>query len=178
MRPENQGRIPSFALRMLAGVQTGVLGGFGMLGTLALASTLERHPVWTVPNLLGSFFYGRSALRRSFGPAAVAGLALHLLTAGVIGIVFGMLVGELRNRLRVWLLGILTGLIWYYFSQALLWRELGALSALYSSPRWLLLAHLVYGFFLGLYPSGLRSLSRHFLEDAAPPGPAIAPQPR
>jgi len=88
--------------------------------------------------------------------------------AGVVGLVFGMVIGESRNRLRVALLGILSALVWYHFSEVLFWRKLGALALIYSPPRSMLLAHLVYGFVLAWYPSGLRSARRHFLGEAAP----------
>jgi MFS-type transporter involved in bile tolerance (Atg22 family) len=38
---------------------------------------------------------------------------------------------------------------------------------LYSPPRTLLLAHLMYGLVLGWFPSGLRSVTRSFLGEAA-----------
>jgi hypothetical protein len=80
---------------------------------------------------------------------------------------FGLLVGNSTRRLRVTLLGMLTGLVWFYFSQALFQRKLGVFVTLYSPPRTLLLAHLAYGLVLGWFPSGLRSVTRTFLGEAA-----------
>ncbi|MGC9972571.1 MAG: hypothetical protein ABSE56_18465 [Bryobacteraceae bacterium] len=155
-------------VRALAGIQTGVLGGLAMFGWLAASSAVDRQSIWIVPNLLASVFYGRDVLRLRFSTITVAGLALHLFVAGVVGLVFGMVIGESRNRLRVALLGILSALVWYHFSEVLFWRKLGALALIYSPPRSMLLAHLVYGFVLAWYPSGLRSARRHFLGEAAP----------
>jgi len=58
----------------------------------------------------------------------------------------------------VTLLGMLTGLVWYYFSQVLFRRKLGILMMLYSPPQTLLLAHLIYGLVLGWFPNGLRAV--------------------
>jgi hypothetical protein len=163
MGPGNQGRVSPLLLRALAGIQTGVLGGLAMLGWLAAGSALDRQPLWIIPNLLGSVFYGRDVLRRSFGSTTVAGLALHLFVAGLIGLAFGVVIGESRNRLRVALLGILSALSWYYFSEALFWRKLGILAMIYGPPRSMLLAHLIYGFVLAWYPRGLYRARRQFI---------------
>jgi hypothetical protein len=166
----NQGRVDAPLVRALAGIQTGVLGGLAMWGWLAASSAVDRQPVWTIPNLLASVFYGRDVLRRDFSGLTIAGLALHLFAAGLAGLLFGLLVGESQNRLRVALLGILTGLVWYHFSEVLFWRKLGALAAIYSPVRPMLLAHLIYGFALAWYPSALGAARRQFPEEPAPPG--------
>jgi hypothetical protein len=161
MGPGNQRRVSPFILRALAGIETGVMAGLAMLGWLLASSALDRHPVWIIPNLLGSVFYGRDVLRRSFSWVTVDGLALHFFVSGLIGFVFGIATGSSRSRLRVALLGILTGLLWYYFSEALFWRRLGILAGVYSPPRSLLLAHLIFGFVLARFPRGLALLERH-----------------
>jgi hypothetical protein len=168
MGPGKQDRVSLLLVRALAGIQTGVLGGLAMIGWLAASSAVDRQSIWIVPNLLASVFYGRDVLRLRFSTITVAGLALHLFVAGVVGLVFGMVIGESRNRLRVALLGILSALVWYHFSEVLFWRKLGALALIYSPSRSMLLAHLVYGFVLAWYPSGLRSARRHFLGEPAP----------
>jgi hypothetical protein len=136
-----------------------MLAGIAMLAWFALASSLARRSPWSLPNLLTTVVFDRPGLRSGFGWPAVVGLALHLFVAGLIGAVFGIVAGSARSRLRVALLGLLAGLAWYYFSQALLWNRLGVLSALYASPLWLMIGHLVYGAVLGAYPRVLRSLA-------------------
>lgn len=168
MGPGKQGRVSPLLLRALAGIETGVLGGLAMLGWMAGSSALDRQPVWIVPNLLAAVFYGRDVLRRGFSPTTMTGLALHLFVAGLIGLAFGMAIGESRNRLRVALLGILSGLVWYYFSEALFWRKLGIVATIYGPPRSMLLAHLFYGFVLAWYPRGLDRARRQFLPEEAP----------
>jgi len=165
----NQGRVGALLVRALAGIETGVLGGLAMWGWLAASSAVNRQPVWTVPNLLAEVFYGRDALRRDFSGLTIAGLALHLVAAGLAGLLFGLLIGESQNRLRVALLGILTGLVWFHFSEVLFWRKLGALTAIYSRVRPMLLAHLIFGVALAWYPSALGAARRRFLEEPASP---------
>jgi hypothetical protein len=74
------------------------------------------------------------------------------------------------------LLGVLTGLVWYYFSEALFWRRLGILATVYGPPRSLLLAHLIFGFVLARYPRGLAQLERRFGAEPAPHAPPSAPE--
>lgn len=163
MGPGNQGRSSPLSWRALAGIEAGVLGGLVMFGWLGASSLLDLQSMWVVPNLLGSTLYGRPVLQRGFAWVTVAGLGLHLFVAGLIGLLFGLVVGDSRNRLRVVLLGIVTGLVWYYFSQILFWRKLGALALIYSPPRSMVLGHMLFGLVLGWYPAGLGSLRRHLL---------------
>jgi hypothetical protein len=162
MGPGNQDRVSPMPLRALAGIETGILGGSAMFGWLAISSVLDRHSAWIVPNLLGSTLSGRPVLHSSFGWTAVSGLGLHLFVAGLVGMLFGIFIGDSQNRLRVTLLGVITGLVWYYFSQILFWRKLGTLMVVYSPPRPMLLGHFLFGLVLAWFPSGLRSLRRNF----------------
>jgi hypothetical protein len=131
-----------------------------MFGWLAASSLVDLQTIWIVPNLLGSALTAHPAFQRGFGWTTVSGLGLHLFASGLLGMVFGLLAGATRRQLRVTLLGIVVGLAWYYFSQALFWRRLGVLVTLYSPPQPLFLAHLAYGIVLGWFPSRLRALER------------------
>jgi hypothetical protein len=146
--------------RALAGIETGVLGGLVMFGVLAAGSLVDFRTPWVLPNLLGSALNGHPALDASFGWVTVSGLGLHVLIAGLIGIVFGIVAGASRRRLRVTLLGILVGLCWHFFSQAWFASKLGVLVTVYSPSRPFFLAHLAYGIVLGWFPGRLRALER------------------
>jgi len=152
MTPGNQQRAVRLSFCILAGVEAGVLGGLAMLGWFLLSSALLHHSVWTIPNLLGSVLDDGEMLRSGFSGVTVSGLSLHFFVAGVVGILFGLVAAGIRSRRRVMFLGIITGLIWFYLSNAFIWRKLGALVWVYSSPRTLLVGHLVFGIVLGLYP--------------------------
>ncbi len=168
MGPEQHGRVSPLICKALAGIETGVFGGLAMFGWMALGSALDMRSIWTPMNLLGSTLSGRQALPWGFGWTTVMGLSLHLTVSGLVGMMFGLLVGSAGRRLRVTLLGMLAGLVWYYFSQALFARRLGAFVVLYSPPRTMLMAHLIYGLVLGWFPSGFRLAARSFLVEPAP----------
>lgn len=138
--------------RGLTGIQTGVLGGLAMLGWFLLASALLRQPVWTVPSLLGALLGQDPTLRRGFSQGSLTGAALVVFLAGVVGGLFALATSGIRSRRRMMLLGILAGLLGFYFSNALVFRKLGAVAWAYSSPRSLLVAHLLFGVVLGCHP--------------------------
>jgi hypothetical protein len=99
----------------------------------------------------------------------VSGLAFHLLLCGLLGVAFAIAVSGLSGRGRVLLLGLLSGLAWYYFCFGYFWRQVNPLVPLYSPDGGLLFAHLVLGALLGCTPG-----FRRRLDDAdAPPEPVM-----
>ncbi|MEK7405866.1 MAG: hypothetical protein AAB225_12220 [Acidobacteriota bacterium] len=149
-------------VRLLVGIEAGVLGGLATVGWLLLSSALLHHSAWTVPNLLGSLLDQNAGPRAGFGAATLAGLALQLFSTGVAGLLFSLLAGGIRSRRRVMILGVLVGLVWFYFFQAVAFRKLGALAWVYTPPRLLLAGHVIFGLVLGCYPwllaAGVRPL--------------------
>lgn len=164
------GRFPwalSQACRWLAGLEAGVWAGVAMLGWCALTAAWSQHSVWAVPSRLGTLFYPDGAWQSGYGAATSAGLALHLFTSGVVGMAFGSVAREGRNRVRVSLLGILTGLVWYYVSYALFWKRLLPAPSNWPPPA-MMPGYLVFGLVLGCYPGRLRSAERHWMGGRAP----------
>jgi hypothetical protein len=174
MDESNQGGMSPQVCRLLAGLEAGVWAGLAMLAWIMFGSALSNQPVWSVPNLLATLISGRS-WRPGFSVATLPGLALLLFTSGLVGMLFGALVREPRSRLRVRLLGLVAGLVWYYVSSALFWQKVGPLLSLYSSSQSLLVAYLIFGASLGWYPRRWRSLQCH--PQTEPPTVAPAPDP-
>ncbi len=154
-----------FLLRVAAGLEVGVSGGLVMLGWLLAGSFWSGLPWWTAPNLLASTLYGEAALRAGPGMPAVAGIALLVTTAGLIGAVYGALIPESITALRCVLFGLLTGLLWYYVASAWGWRKLNPLVPLYESRPAMYVAHVLYGVALAFHRRALASLRRVYLEE-------------
>jgi hypothetical protein len=162
--------------RVLAGLEAGLWGGVAMLAWFGLGAALSRRSIWIVANSVGALLAQRSAVRSGFSGVTLAGLASVVFTASLVGVLFALLARHPGRRRQIRLLAILTGLVWYYLSQALVWRQVGPVGA-YSSPPAMLAAYLIFGVVLGWYPSRLRSLERHLLgsgEDAPSPNPLTA----
>ena len=147
---------------ILAGLEAGVLGGLLMLGILTAHSALRTGSPWTPANLLASTFYGEDAFIPAFRATTLAGIALHLAITGMLGIVFGLAIRDSGNHLRVFLIGVICGVGWYYISYRLLWRPLNPLVPLYTAERPMLVGHLMLGAMLGRFPGWLEGVRRGF----------------
>lgn len=147
---------------LLSGIEAGIVGGLAMMGLLVASSLLRRHVWWETPNLLGSTFYGTRAFRSGPGMATLAGTALHLVITGSVGAVFGFVCGGLNGsgpRRHLVLLGVLTGVVWYYLGDAVFWKRVNPLVPLYSQQAAAILSHALYGACLGYMGQNLRPQS-------------------
>jgi len=98
MLPREPSRV---LLRLLSGIEAGVVGGIAMLVTLVAGSLTRGDPWWTTPNLLGTTFYGMRAFRGAPNQATLAGGAFHLVIAGSVGAAFGLICGGIEPRRRL-----------------------------------------------------------------------------
>jgi hypothetical protein len=167
MNAETGNLKPSIVVRALAGLETGVLGGAAMLLWFALVSVWQDQLWYAVPNLLAGVFYGESIFRAGFGFVTLTGIALHLVSGGIAGAVFGIVAPAGQTPPRMLLLGLLGGLLWFYFNQYLLWRRTNPLLIYYTAESSMVAAHLLFGVFLGRLSWSLRLLDAHFRGPAA-----------
>jgi hypothetical protein len=163
-------------LRLVNGLEAGVIGGLAML-TLLIAGALWRGEVWWAPaNLLGTTFYGRRAFHTGPGMATLAGAAFHLVITGTVGALFGLACGGVRERRRLVILGMLAGVFWYYLADATFWRWVNILVPAYAPQPSTLIAHAVFGACLGFMGQSLPRQT-YTLELPPPLPPMIAPPP-
>ncbi len=158
MRSGNRNGSASRILHVIAGVESGVLGGMFMLGWLALLSVLQGRSAWSMPNLLASTFYGEAALRRGFRWATLSGVALHVTMSAAVGLLFGLAVSGISSRPRVMLLGLGASVAWYFLSLGIFWKHFNPIVPLYGGGGGLFVAHLGLGIFLGSFPRYLQGL--------------------
>ncbi|MBX5496781.1 MAG: hypothetical protein IRZ15_15705 [Bryobacteraceae bacterium] len=148
--------------RALAGLEVGVIGGVVMLIWFCLDSYIRREHFWKIPKLLAFAIYGDQVVRPGFGMPALAGMSLHLVTAGLLGVVFGVAVAWVSGRRRLAVLAIITAFGWYSVLQAGLWRHVSPLLPLYTAPSTILIGHLLYGLCLSRYPKRIERMHRAF----------------
>ena len=149
-------RPPAILLRILNGIEAGIVGGLAMLVLLVVAALLRQHVWWETPNLLGSTFYGVRAFRVGPGRITIAGGAFHLVITGVVGALFGVACGNTYPRRRLVLLGTLAGIVWYYLADAVFWKRINPLVPLYAPQPATLLSHALFGACLGYMGRGAR----------------------
>jgi hypothetical protein len=150
----------SVGTSVLAGLETGVLGGVCVILYYALGSLLAGQTVWSVPARLAAAAFDRGVYRDGLSGAVMAGVSLEVFSAGLIGVVFALAVRPPWALERVALLGPAVGLSWYYLAYEILLRRFGPGPYPIAPRQSQVLAHLLFGLFLGLYPRFRRSLSQ------------------
>lgn len=145
-------RTPLFWLA-LGAIQTGVVAGCVALVYLLLDGIVRGDGPWFFLNLVGATFYPRRAFSIVFSKATLSGLALHVVVSGVAGLLFAILLSPYRAKpLRSLWLGAFLGGVWYYLVFRFFWARLDPVLVLHQPFPGVFLAHLVFGFCMGLYP--------------------------
>jgi hypothetical protein len=164
---------PSFwPQRLAGGLQAGVLAGLIMAGWLMLEGLRHDQTIWTNANLVSTVLAGRQGLRSTFGMHTVAGLALHLVVAGLHGLLLAVLLSPLVRPLWAVNASVLFSIASYWISFGWMigqWAPMMASRA--SRPAWFG-AHVLFGVMLGLYPDFARSLMPKVAPEPAPAEPA------
>ncbi len=141
----NQRRPHPLPVSALAGLETGVIGGLAMMTFLFAHSLLRGQPWWSHANLLGSVIYGQSALWRGFGRASLAGIAVEVILSGIAGLLYGVCFARTRGRMVSLLLGLSSGVIWFFLSHWVVFKNIGPLVPVYASQPATLLGHMIFG---------------------------------
>jgi hypothetical protein len=162
MNADDRNLKPALRVRALAGIEAGVLGGAAMLVWFILTSVWQDQFWYAVPNLLAGIIYGEFVFRAGFSIVTVAGIALHLVSGGLVGGLFGILApaGQTPPRMLLW--GLLAGLLWFYFNQYFWWRRTNPLVIYYTAESSMIAAHLLFGAFLARLSWRSRVLDAQF----------------
>jgi hypothetical protein len=75
---------------VLLGLELGVIGGVLMLTWSALVCPLTGRSWWLVPNLFASHFYTAREVYDGPGVVTIVGIAVHIFTSGLVGVVNGV----------------------------------------------------------------------------------------
>jgi hypothetical protein len=145
-------RKPSRIYAALAGWQAGMLAVLGMLAAIGVVSAWFQRSFWTPCNVMATTFYGARALGRGLSWSCVSGIALYLILYSLLGAAFAAVMRPGSSRLRLALIGILTGVAWFYLWFGLLWPHLNPLVSLYTHDRPMLWGHMLYGALLSRFP--------------------------
>ncbi len=151
------------AVRVLTGIQAGVLGGLVSLVWLWWMSYLTTDSPWQIFNVSARLFYGPRAPRFGFGYPTLAGVAFHLLAAAGAGIGLALL----ARRSWGWSRSLVWSALYMLLLQASvnewIWRVWNPSLLRLVSPLtvWGAAATLALAF--SLIPWLLRSMEREFL---------------
>lgn len=160
--PEAPRPVPALTVRALAGLQVGITGGLVMLLWFGLDAWLHREFFWKVPHLFASLFYEQRIFRAAFSAVTLAGIALILAEAGIVGVLFGSAVLRPPHIIRLAVTALVASMSWYWVSQSLLWRNWIPLLPSYTTPATMIVAHVLYGLCLARYGNVVNTLIRTF----------------
>lgn len=160
MDPISRRAAPLKLIHVLAGLRAGVLGGLVVLVWYLLIAEWQDQHWYAMANLLGSSFYGDTAFRSRFGLATLAGLALHIVSSGTAGVLFGLLLPHNIRAFRALLLGLAWGLAWYYLTYGFLLARWNPLIGVYTTENLLITAHLLFGLSIARTAALAASLDR------------------
>jgi hypothetical protein len=117
-------------------------------------------------------FYGDYVYQDEFFHTTWAGLATIVVIYTVLGMLWGVVLGERRRPLLAFS-GALTGLLVYFLFFNFIWVHLAPSIVLYAPARQLEVAHILWGAVLAKSPAFAARISAA----AAPPGPPNPPMP-
>lgn len=150
-------------VRILAGLQAGILSGFVALFWLLLVSFVSFYSFWQIPNVFAAIFYGARSIRPDFGFYTCSGIAIHLLWFGLAGMIFAWGVPETLS----WRKSVIFALIYVVLLQAvstsLIWKNFNPWLMIYVSSAALWLASIMVGIGISIIPFLIRSMRRDFL---------------
>lgn len=150
-----ENRIPATIYPYSAGITGGLLGGLAMIPVALIYGLISGHGSWYTVNLIAatvirSWQHATQAQMSQFHPdGLVIGLAIHLLTALLLGFLFAVMMPALPR----------TPIFWAFIIGPCLWAGaafaglplFNPVMAEYVDPFSFGLANIVYSLVLGLY---------------------------
>ena len=134
-------------VRILAGVETGVLGAGLMCVWLFSHSWWSGAGVLAPANIWATSIHGSAVMR--YAPARpYSGLAIHFAMACLVGVIFAVLSSQLRRFPFVLIFSLFASVAWYFLLVS--WNRW---IALYSQQPETFLAYLLFGIVLSRMPS-------------------------
>ena len=134
-------------IRILVGIESGVLGACLMLVWLFGHSWWNGDRVLTAANIWATSIYGSAAMR-NLPAKPISGLAVHFAMACVAGGLFSAFAGGIRRFPLVFMLGLAAGAVWYFV--LVYWNRW---IVVYSPQPETFIAYLLFGIVLSRTPS-------------------------
>jgi len=158
----------------LAGLEASVVGTFFLFGWLMIGSLWSGRSIWLMPNLFATTFYGGGIYRNHFLRASWTGVALIVVVYGVLGVLWGCIWRERRQKWLA-LFGAIAGLGVYYLFFDLVWKHFNPLVAVYAPVRQLQIGHVLWGIVLARSPGYARRIANSTSLAASTPAQEAEP---
>jgi len=137
--------VPGPVLRLLAGVESGVIGAGVMIAWFAMDSFLESQYWWAMLNLWGASVYHNRVFSMGFGAATLAGACTHFFLHGLGGALWALAAARISNYWLHLIFSFAAAAAWYWILMNTFWPAVApAVSRLTPLPA-SILAYLLFG---------------------------------
>lgn len=136
---------PPLAARLLAGVESGILGAAVMICWFALDSLLERQYWWAMLNLWGASVYHNRVFSMGFGVATLAGASTHFFLHGTAGVLWALVAGRMSNYWLHLTCSLLAAAVWYWLLMHAFWPAVAPVVSRIAPVPATPLAYILFG---------------------------------
>jgi len=150
---------PGAVPRLLAGLESGILGAAVMIGWFAVDSLIESQYWWAMLNLWGASVYHIRVFSMGFGVATLAGASTHFFLHGVGGALWSLLAAKIANYWLHLFCSFAAAAAWYWLLMYAFWPAVAPIVSRISPLPATLLAYFLFGAALSRNPRRARQLS-------------------
>jgi hypothetical protein len=151
--------LPGPVPRLLAGLESGILGAAVMIGWFALDAFLERQYWWAMLNLWGASVYHNRVFSMGFGLATLAGASTHFFLHGIGGALWSLLAAKISNYWLHLLGSFVAAAAWYWVLMHAFWPAVAPVVSRITPLPTTILAYFLFGAALSRNAHRARQLS-------------------
>ena len=145
--------------RLLAGLESGILGAAVMIVWFAMDSLIESQHWWAMLNLWGASVYHNRVFSMGFGMATLAGAATHFFLHGLGGALWSLLAAKISNYWLHLFCSFAAAAAWYWVLMYAFWPAVAPVVSRVTPRPATLLAYFLFGAALSRNAHRARQLS-------------------
>lgn len=137
--------MPGVVPRLLAGLESGVIGAAVMILWFAMDSLLERQYWWAMLNLWGASVYQNRVFSMGFGVATLAGASTHFFLHGLGGALWSLAAARISNYWLHLFCSFAAAAAWYFVLMYAFWPAVAPVVSRITPLPASLPAYLLFG---------------------------------
>lgn len=151
--------VPGPLPRLLAGLESGILGAAVMIAWFAMDSLLENQYWWAMLNLWGAGVYHNRVFSMGFGAATLAGASTHFFLHGLGGALWSLLAARISNYWLHLFFSFAAAAAWYWLLMHTFWPAVAPVVSRITPLPATILAYFLFGAALSRSAQRARQLS-------------------
>ena len=137
--------VPGAVARLLAGLESGIIGAAVMILWFALDSLMERQYWWAMLNLWGASVYHNRVFSMGFGVATLAGASTHFFLHGLGGALWSLAAARISNYWLHLVCSFAAAAAWYFLLMYVFWPTVAPVVSRITPLTATLLAYFLFG---------------------------------